>query len=156
MTFTLGTFHDVNLILCSMSHPLARVALPVSRGISEFPAQEWPQASHQPKGGGETACLPSEWSPVHLWGCWPVPGGHVHLLPTWANGMYNSHWKNCISVVWCSFAHNLWLGHTLLLQVLREGRPNDGGAFRELNKHSEKMFARDLPFYLIIAFRVHK
>lgn len=48
------------------------------------------------------------------------------------------------------------LGYTFSLQVLREGRPNDGGAFRELNKHSEKMFARDLPFYLIIAFRVHK
>lgn len=41
-------------------------------------------------------------------------------------------------------------------QIQREAQHCDGAVFRKLTKHLDEMFARDFPFYLIVAFRVHR
>lgn len=39
----------------------------------------------------------------------------------------------------------------------REHHPrSEGAVFNKLNKHLDEMFARDFPFYLLVAYRVHK
>ena len=46
------------------------------------------------------------------------------------------------------------------LQVAREGKhggDSGGGAvFRKLSKHLDEQFAKDFPFYLLVAYRVHR
>lgn len=41
-------------------------------------------------------------------------------------------------------------------QIQREAQHCDGAVFRKLSKHLDEMFARDFPFYLLVAFRVHR
>ena len=43
-----------------------------------------------------------------------------------------------------------------VLQAEREVPQTDGGVFRKLSKHMEHMFEKDFPFYVTIAYRVHK
>ena len=46
--------------------------------------------------------------------------------------------------------------HTHTHQVQRGGQQAGGPLFQKLMKHVDEMFARDFPFYLLVAYRVHK
>jgi hypothetical protein len=62
----------------------------------------------------------------------------------------------CVSDDLALFQHLITAFYQYEQMAEREVPQTDGGVFRKLSKHMEHMFEKDFPFYVTIAYRVHK